>query len=163
MSAEQQRKLRIVLRKLCGTQFNCVNSSNRSFKNLAQYFMGLGDRFVGIDFQCRYLMNSSHTLLSLAGVKLIFFTAVHMTLFFRPVTKTVLTTHQCFSYCFTVFHSIKVTSIFHSRILAVGKILGQDTARTADSNKSDILYHTTSCFFFFFILPFPFSSSSCSV
>lgn len=39
------------------------------------------------------------SLLDLTGRELIFFIAAHVVLCFILVTKTVLTTHRCFSYC----------------------------------------------------------------
>lgn len=41
-------------------------------------------------------------LLGLVGMELTFFTAAHMVVGFRFVTKTALVTHQRFSYCWTV-------------------------------------------------------------
>ena len=41
-------------------------------------------------------------VLGLAGMELIFFIEACMVLRFRFVTRTVLITHQCFSYCWTV-------------------------------------------------------------
>ena len=71
-------------------------------------------------------------------MELAFFIAAHMVLWFGFVTKTVLVTYQSFSYCGTVLaqHQGFLCSSLcppGSR-LGLGKMLGGNTAKTADSN-----------------------------
>lgn len=82
------------------------------------------------------LASSWVLVLVFTGIELIFLVMANMVLYSRFVTKTVLATHPCFSYCCTALtehQGLSCFSCYPARKLAgVPKKLGGDTATTAD-------------------------------
>ena len=87
------------------------------------------------------------TVLGLAEMALTFFMPALTVLCFRSATKTVLTTHWCFSYCWTVLHSIKAFSVSYSVPSPPGEQkLGGDTTRwMTQTNQRDTPCYIMSC------------------